>query len=166
VRFGALSTTCCTPSINRPLSFPTLSGLGRRRLGPAERLAAPGPEPGSCGQNPGLGAPDGAIREDRGSQMLFLKTGYWCWFHQSSGADCSTLLEGGADGTVLDRRLMAEPLAKSHKKSSYKNARKSTKKGNEKKLTYFFIKKYNQPLYLRCVSLFCGVIVEFCKRLS
>ncbi len=30
---------------------------------------------------------------------------------------------------------------------------KKHKKENEKKLTYFFIKKYDQPLCLNCVSL-------------
>ena len=39
------------------------------------------------------------------------------------------------------------------------------KKGNEKKLPYFFIKKYDHPLCLKCVSL-RGVALEFCKRLS
>jgi hypothetical protein len=52
------------------------------------------------------------------------------------------LIESGR----ASRPLTAQPLAKSYKKSSHE-------KGKEKKGTLFFIKKYDQPLCLKCLSL-------------
>jgi len=40
---------------------------------------------------------------------------------------------------AVSDQLSAQPLAKSDKKMSHKKAQK----GNEKKVTYFFIKKYD-----------------------
>ncbi len=56
---------------------------------------------------------------------------------------------------ALSYQLSAVSLA-SCKKLQEEQPQKCTKmhkKGNEKKLTYFFIKKYDQPLCLKCISL-------------